>query len=413
VRGYTFVTGDPSVVGHGILASAASFLPDAEPDLGPGNGGKPSFSTTLFTAANNARIPDNSFTTYQAGWGRGRVPTNPTDFPAANYYSLWVGLSPVVRRNFNSRTIYIPTGPERIVSFQGNEGGAGTPVNVDVEVNGRRFNSAGLNNAYSQGYLTTYERDVTRITRSFLQEQTQYYPHLSFTGNITTADSVLRYYTGAMLIGAYQNNPETVRAYVGADFGRSHNSGLTYSLGAIAYVNPDQDNYSRIQANVSQKILLGRDPRYSLSLSSGAVYAIDGTGKVDNTLFQAGNSYVNVGAALSLGPVAIGTTYYIPTTLPNPLESLLATNISLQIVDGLLISGYYTPINDNDFRSPFGASLAWRMGQDPNSPVVALSWNRNEISYRRGSNPITFQEDLYGIYFRFGAPANPYVTPRR
>ncbi len=414
IRGYTYVAGDPSVSSHGVLAAAASLLPDAEPDLAAANnGGKPSFSSTLFTAANNARIPDSSFTTYQVGWGRGAVPTNPADFPAANYHSIWVGLSPVTRRRFSSRTIFIPTGPERVTGVQGNEGGNNAAINVDAIVDGQRFNSAGLSNAYSQGYLTTYERDVNRITRSVFQEQTQYFPHLSFTGNITTADSVLRYYTGAMLISAYQNDPEIVRAYVGVDYTRSHGSGLSYGLGAIAYANPDPDNYSRIQANVAQRIPLGASSSNSLTLSSNFVYAIDGASNIDNTFFQAGNSYVNVGAALDLGAVGLGATYFIPTILPNPVESLLSASLSWRIANNLAIAGYYTPINDNDFRSPFGASLAWRIGPDANSPSIALSWSRNEISFRRGSNPIVSQEDLYGIYFRFGAPANPLTMPRR
>jgi hypothetical protein len=412
IRGFTYVGGDPNFVLNSAVILATAALPDAEPSLPPGPGvqNKPAFSNSLFLAADNARLPESSFTAYSAGWGNSRPSSENNPLPTANYHGVWIGLSPIIHREIITDKSFESTSPERITSLQGNEGVLTDGINVSSNINGVEFNNIGLTNSYSQGYLTLYERDVTSFNSFIIREKTYYHPHLSFTGNVTTADSVLRYYTGGVFIAKIDDQPQTVQAYIGGDFRKTEDSGLSYGGGAIGYVNPSPDNYSQINANISQRIRLGSNSPNALTLSSSVLYALDGSTNINNTLFRSGSSYVNVGANLNIGSVALATTYYVPAGLPNEIESQLTTSVSWRVADNLILSGYYTPINNNISKSTMGASTSWRMGNDPNSPTLSLSWNRNEIDFARGnSTPINnYSDNVFGIYFRFGAPGNPF-----
>jgi hypothetical protein len=370
-------------------------------------------------AANNNRSPENSFTAYQVGLGHSTTPIDARSVPTANYNSAWIGLSPIVSRQATAKTTYQTTGPERITLSSGGEGGVGSDVNVvtaigGTDASGNNINNFNLTNAYSQAYLTLYERDVNTLNSVVLKENTTYHPHISFAGNVTTANSVLRYYTGAILNTGYEKQPASLQGYVGGDFTAVGAGGLNYSLAAIGYINPTPEYYSRIAGTVSQRVKLGRDSGYNLVFSSGINYAIDGNSTFDALNFRSGNSFLNVGATANLGPISLGASYFIPTGLPNQIDSLLSTNVSFKVVDGLVLSGYYTPVNENISRSTIGASASMRLGKDYNSPTLSLSWNRNEIDFGRGgASRIGYADNVYGIYFRFGAPGNPFASANR
>jgi hypothetical protein len=298
---------------------------------------------------------------------------------------------------------------EYVKSVQGNEGGIADGISSEVTIDGQRFTNAGLANAYSQGYITLYERDVNSLNTFIIQEKVHYNPHISLMGNTTSANEVLRYYTGAVFIAGIDNQPQSIQAYVGGDFIKRTAGGFSYGLGAIGYINPTPDNYSQLNANVAQRIQVGNNSQNVLTLTSSALYAIDGNTDVNNVLFRSGSSFVNVGANLKLGSFALATTYFIPTGMPNEIESQLTTSIAWRVNDRISLTGYYTPINNNVSKSTIGASASWRMGQEFNDPTISLSWNRNEIDFGRGStSPINnYSDNVFGIYFRFGAPGNP------
>jgi hypothetical protein len=351
VRGFNYSFNDRNAGLNSGIQVLTEALPSAEPQLTPGKPGKPFFiNSNLMQAANNLRLPENSFTAYSVGQG---YAANTSDLqsisPPANYNSLWVGLSPIL-----DRSAVLPS-----------------------------------NNA------------------ARLSELTDYYPHVSLTGNTTTVDSVFRYYTGAIFNMGFKPNRtrdnNNIKAYGGLDFSNVSTSGFSYDLAAIGYTNADPDNYSRLTANVGQRINLSENPAYNLSLAAGFNYAIDGDSVFDNLTFRPGNSFVNTGATLNLGDVSLGTTYFIPNGLPNPIGSLLSTSLSWRL-NNIALSGYYTPVNDNVSRSPYGVNAAVRFGAEPNSPSMVLSWNRNETRFSGTQNA---NENVLGVFFRFGAPANP------
>ncbi len=357
VRGLSYAFSDRNALVNSGFQVLTEILPNAEPSLSPGKPDKPFITNgNLIQAANNLRVPENSFTAYSAGWGYALNPSDTKSIsPPANYNAFWVGLSPMTERSATA-------------------------------TNG-----------------TDPDPSVLR-----LRERTDYYPHISFTGNTTTADSIFRYYTGAMFntgltpLGG-TNNALQSKAYGGIDFSTASSSGLSYNASLIGYTNSDPDTYSRASANVSQRINMNSNPAYNFTLSAGANYAFDGSSIVDNQVFKPGASYINTGGTLNLGDVSFNTTYYVPNSFPDSIQSLLSTSFAWRIQNNLAVSAYYTPVNDNQSRSPYGANASFKVGSDPNSPSLILDWKRVENSV--GAQ--TARENVFGVFLRFGESFTP------
>ena len=408
VRGFNYVYGDLNTGWMAGIQAATELIPDFEPTIPNGKkGGSTAVDRNLLLAANNNRTPDNSFTAYYSGIGRGITPTIGNQNNTANYHGLWVGFSPVVDRQVVSvGPVFKILGPERIALFAGGEGGVKSSAAVTALVNQNSFDSSAITNGYVQTYLTRYEREVDTISSTTIRERTNYYPHLSATGNITTQDSVLRYYAGFIF---NPNNSANIasKTYLGVDYTKVEGSGLTYNLGAIGYLNPDAEYYSKLTGTISKQIGLGKNPAYNLNLSAGVNYAIDGAKIFDAVSFRSANSYVNVGARLALGNVSLGTTYYQATGLTNSIGNLLSTNAAWKISDGFVLSGYYTPVNNNVARSPLGLSTSIRLGGN-NSPILSLGWNRNETDLGVNSSNAKsgVSDNVFSVFLRFDAPPN-------
>ena len=409
IRGFNYISGDPSNGLISTLQAASEVLPDAEVSLSPGKkGGSVAIDPTLILAANNNRIPDNSFTSYYVGVGRGKTPQGNQN-SSANYQGVWMGFSPVIDRRISSNSTIQITGFQNITTFAGGEGGVDSSTSISAALNQNSFTSGAISNAYVQAYLTRYSQDINGITQTNLRETTNYHPHLSATGNVTTADSIFRYYSGVIFNpNTTSSSSTTNKVYGGLDFTKVENNGFSYNIAAIGYLNPDPEYYSRISTGFSQDIKLGRNPGYSLSLSSNFNYAFDSNSVFDSFNFRSGSSYVNVGAKANLGSVGLGVTYYIPNNMPNPINKLIALNGSWQVRDGIVLAGYYTPENENVTRSPYGVSANFRIGNDASSPTFVLSWSRNETDF--GNNPdnskVSNNDNVYAVYVRFGESQN-------
>ncbi len=409
IRGFTFVLGDRNTAFNSGFQLLGTTLADAEPQISPGKSGRAAtINPNLVLAANNARIPDNSFTTYSAGWGyANNTSDSKAGLPApATYNTIWVGLSPTIDREVFSDSKYRTTSPARIKVASGGKGGDQSSANTSLSIDGQNFSSLNIKNSYSQVYLTLLEQDADLYSTTRLQENTTYYPHISLSGNTTTVDSLLRYYGGAIIdpgLVAHRGNNQS-KAYVGMDFAKSTSGGLSYDLGVVGYVNPDPEHYSQISANANQKIGLGRNRDYNLVLNAGLNYAIDGTTEFDNLKFRSGNSSVNTGLTLNLGNVSLGTTYFIPNGLPNSVDSLLLTSINWRIKENVAVSGYYTPINKNSPKSQYGLSAAFKLGNEYNSPSLVLNWGQNTTSFGQSAvgNQLSTNENIFGVFFRFG-----------
>lgn len=408
VHGYNYVLNDRNSSWMAAIQTAASLLPNVEPFLPSGKkGGSVEVDRSLLLAANNNRIPENSLTSYYGGIGSGLTPTN-RNASTSTYRGIWFGFSPVTDRQVSSSETLENISAERVTQFAGGEGGVDSNADVTVVSNKNSFDSAGITNAYVQTYLTRYERDATSRNSSTIRERTSYQPHISATGNVTTLDSVLRYYTGVIFnLNQASSATNTHKAYVGVDYFKVEPQGFSYNLAAITYLNPDPDYYSKLTINATKQIPLGKNPAYSLEVSSNLNYVLDGAKVFDAVNFRSASSFLSFSTRTNLSDVSLGTTYYMSTTLPNSIGNLLSTNASWKLSPGLTLSGYYTPVNDNAARSPFGASANIRLGASSTSPTLSLSWNRNEtdLGVNANNSRAGTSDNTFAAYIRFDAPS--------
>jgi hypothetical protein len=411
VRGSSYIFNDRNTGWIAGIQAASELLPTVEPFLPSGKkGGSVEIDRSLLLAANNNRTPDNSITAYSAGIGAGFTPKD-SRANTASYRGIWIGFSPVVERQVSSSSTLQTIGAERISLSAGGEGGVDTNTDVVALSNQNNFNSTAISNAYVQTYLTRYERDVSTRNSTTIRERTDYQPHISASGNVTNSDSVFRYYTGVIFNPTPTNgNINNNKAYVGIDYTKVEERGFSYNLAAIGYANPDPEYYSKITLNVNKQIPLGKNPAYNLGISGGINYVLDGAKVFDAINFRSATSFMNIGARANLNNVSVGATYYVATNMPNSIGNLLSTSASWKLSSGLSLSGYYTPLNDNAARSPFGASANIRLGNNPSSPTLSLSWNRNEIDFGvdANNNRAGVADNVFAAYLRFDAPLNSF-----
>jgi hypothetical protein len=398
IRGYGFILDDQNALLNTALQLGNFVLPDADPQVvASDNPVNKNINVNLFLAANNTRLPANSFTFYNAGIGRAESPkpanTSLSQVPSANYNSIWLGVSPVIKRTLSNKERFEITGPQRVVTAAGGEGGVDSNVDVLSLVNGQPFSNKNLTDFYGQVYLTLYNQDVNAIRSSQYTEKTNYYPHLSFTGNITNSDTVWRYYAGVIA-------GEEIKPYVGTDYTKNTLDGWSFSAGAIGYVNPDIDYYSQAQGNVSKRINLGKNS--NLVLSSGVNYAIDRPNRVDDFVIDSAGSSLSVGARANVGNVSVGLINYFGDILPNSIANTLLADVSVKFSDNFSVSAYYTPINESTSRSRYGASAQLKMGNQRTSPVLGVSWSNNEYDFGTdpNGNKLDVTDNVFSVFLR-------------
>ena len=413
VRGATGILNtDTTPLNLGVQL-VGQLLPDLEPNLeGSSNPANTQMNRNLFLAANNTRLPGNSFTIYQAGMGRAASldapPASLRELPAVNFNSLWLGLSPITERSFSTDLQFEETNPPRITTAEGNEGGVGDNVSFVSVIDGETFSTAGLEDFYVQTYLTNFETDVDLVSTQVFSEETNYYPHLSWSGNITNASQSFRYYTGVIAA-------PTIRAYAGLDYRRNSRNGWRYGASAIGYVNPDRDYYSHFQGNVARRIRLSRNA--NLTFSGDFRWELDQPEEIGNTRIGSRASFVRARADANWGPLSLGGENLFGGILPNSTQDRLRVNLGLRVSDRFRISGFITPIDQSSSRANYGVNAFLRLGEGRNSPMLVASWRNNE--YDLGADEfgrdILSTENVFFVGFRWGAPANPFQArqPRR
>ncbi|MEM7727045.1 MAG: hypothetical protein AAF208_11840 [Cyanobacteria bacterium P01_A01_bin.45] len=379
VRGFGLILDDDNSLLNSSLQLTNLLLPDAEPPIKFGvSSAKKNINKNLFFAVNNIRQPNNSLTIYHAGLGSAKTPSkNATKLPNAHFNSVWFGLSPVKKIKISGNSFYEFIGNPRITAAGGSEGGADFDGSFITDINGQTFTNQNLDNVYTQIYLTGLERDANFVNMSSFQEETNYYPHIGFSGNITGNQNVWRYYGGFI-------TSEKLKAYLGADFTKNTLKGWNYSFGGIAYTNPDRDYYSQIYANLSKKISLNKNSL--LLLFTGFDYAIDGNTEIDGIEISNSASSVRLGATIKLGSLSLGVVNYFGDILPNSLENSLLANLTISLSDRFQVSGYYKPIDESDSSSRYGASAVWKINSSSKSPIFSLSWTNNDYQFGKDAN---------------------------
>jgi hypothetical protein len=410
IHGFTAMPEDKNTLLNSALQLGAQLFPDVEPQLqGSSQAVNTNVNNNLFLAANNTRIPDNSFTVYQAGIGQAdslKSSANKlSDIPAATFNSFWMGLSPITQRSYSTDISYEITGPQKALASSGAEGGLGSDNNFTSVVNTDTISTSQLQNFYTQIYLSFYNQDANLVTTSKLTEKTSYFPHFGFTGNVTRAQDVLRYYAGTIL-------SDKPKVYLGLDYTKQTQNGWTFAAGGIGYLNPDRDYYSQVQGSISKKIALGKAK--NIFLATGFNYAIDRETQIGNTTIISPASSVTVSASTQLGPVTFGVVQYFGGILPNSIRNMLVANLDLKLNDNIRVSAYATPISENADRSLFGVSAQFRLGRQYNSPTLSLSWSNNEYNFGVDSigRELHTSNNVFTLTFKMGEPVNPFDAER-
>lgn len=407
IRGFTLFFDDENRWTNTIIQAGAQLLPDVIPRLeGSKNPVNSNININLFFAANNTRLPSSSFTIYSAGLGQANsLSSNVTDIsqvPTANYHSLWFGLSPVIKRNFeDSEIFYQPTGPQFTLANGGGEGGADTNIQLVSAVNQNTYSTANLQNFYAQVYLGFFQQNVNLVTENIYREKMGYYPHLSLTGDWTGSQYIFRYYTGIIA-------SEEVKPYLGADYTRNTVNGWNFRGGAIGYINPDQDYYSQVWGGVAKRISFSKSA--NLILSSGFNYAIDRDTTIGDVVSISPASEVVVAASLNWGIVSIGLSNYFGGILPNSYDNRLLTQLSISPFKTLTLSGYVAPIDETSNRSLYGAGIIWQLKNQYNSPTLSFNWQNQQYDYGYDvfGNQLLVNDNIFTILFRVGHPPNPF-----
>jgi hypothetical protein len=403
IRSLNYINGDRNQLVNLVANALGQVLPEFQPRIAPGeSGAKIVVNPNLYRAANAVRIPDSSLTVYQSGTGyaasRGGDPRIP---PGANHHALWLGLSPIVEREFGKDFRYITLRDPRVVSRSGGEGGN---LPVAVNLNNFGFNSSGLQNAYGQGYVTVFNRDVSRVDVETIRQRTDYYPHISYTGTNLTENTLWRYFTGAIVNAGFEpKNTQNVKAYIGTDYSIVNPRGLSFSLGGVGYLNPDPEYYSQLFANANQSIDLGSNPRNNLVVGINTNYIVDGSVTIKSLPVRSAQSFVNAGLAINLGDISIGGTQFIGNLLPESVESKTIVNAGWKISDRLKVGGFVSLFDRNVSKNPFGASLSYDLDSNANSTLY-LGWNAAEIDFRRSLGPTAniYKDNTVSVSLKYG-----------
>jgi hypothetical protein len=410
IHGFTVIPEDKHTLLNSAIQLGTQLFPDIEPQLkGSTQAVNARVNNNLFLAANNTRIPENSFTVYQAGMGQAdslKPSANKlSDIPAATFNSIWLGLSPITERSYSIETRYETTAPQQALASSGGEGGVGSNNSFTSAVNTNTISSSQLQDFYTQIYLSFYNQDANLVTTSKLGEKTSYFPHIGFTGNMTRAQDVLRYYAGAIIA-------DTPKVYVGVDYTKKTRNGWTFAAGGIGYLNPDRDYYSQVQGSISKKIALGKAK--NLFLATGFTYAIDRETQIGNTTIISPASSVTVSASTQLGPVTFGVVQYFGGVLPHSVRNMLVTNLELKLSDNVRLSAYATPLSESADRSRFGISAQFRLGRQYNSPTLSVSWSNNEYNFGVDSigRELHTSNNVFSLTFKMGEPVNPFDAER-
>ncbi len=397
IRGPAIVFDTEQPVTNLIAAVVAALLPPLQPSLaGTDEPSNPDISPSLFFAANNTRIPSQSLTLYQSGIGQATTPsatTAATPQPAANFNAIWLGLSPVTERQYDAASEFAQVSDPRVLLAAGGEGGTIDTSTVTAVANGELFSSEGLSNVYTQNYFTLFEQDAD-LTNTFIQnDRIRYYPHLSFTGNVTAANDILRYYVGTLA-------GETIQAYGGVNYQGQTADGWAYRAGAIGVINPNYDRYSNLSAGLSRQIRVG--DRETFTVGTSFNWALDQDTTLEDIEQTGQGSDITLQARANLGDVSLGVAQVIGDILPNSQESRTVLDTTLNLGEDVTLAAFWAPFDNATSAPKYGivADIGFRVGGV--QPHFIFSWQNTRYEYGEDllGNDLSTTSDTFELGLR-------------
>jgi hypothetical protein len=390
IKGMGVIVDSDDLALYPVLGAVAEMLPDIDPNLeGLPQDANTNINKNLFNAANNIRVPENSFVIYQAGTGEAehtkKATNNPLiskltsgkntskKIPSASFNSIWVGVSPVTERSITQDSRYVSVGEEKQVTRAGGEGGIDSDISFTLATNDRTSQnsiaSVDLNNFYIQAYISFLERDVNFVNTSKLTEKTNYYPHLTFSGNITNYNSVIRYYAGVITT----KNP---KFYLGGDYTRNWDNWLL-NIGAIAYENGDRDYFSKTEGSLSKRFQLNKTANLGLFTEFRYAWERD----KDNFLDNPTDNFVSVGANLDINRLSFRISQLLDV-LPDAIGNKLQGSVTTALGNNGSLTAYLSPQrNINNY----GISAKYNWLSSKTASSLILNWNRGIYDFGNDS----------------------------
>ena len=344
----------------------------------------------MFLAANNTRLPENGLVIYQGGLGRSKSLTDEMEngsAPDASFNSVWLGLSPVVERSLTTEVRFETLGNQQRSLQAGGEGGAETDIDFFANIDGLGITTDLLEDFYIQNYVSFLERDVNFVTEEIFTEETNYYPHLSLTGNITGSDRAFRYYGGVIA-------SEEAKVYLGSDYTENINN-WRVNIAAIGYTNPDRDYFSRVEGVIGRQWEF--DPRASLTVSAGFRYAWDRP--EEDILDDPIDNNANIGATLRVDSFSLNLRRLFDI-FPDSTGNQVRAGIGVDIGDRATLSAFFIPQRDIE---SFGLTGEYQLGNEGLLKSVIVQWNRSVYDFGEDvfSNNLTDANDTFSVLVNF------------
>lgn len=375
-----------------VLQAAAWLLPGFDARL-ESKEGLPnlSISNNLFFAANNLRIPANSYSVFQTSTGRvqhlDREPRNISETPPAVFSGFWMGFSPV-RNITRSNSFRLERTGDRITRNGPffNQGGSASGIElpqssitiVDRITNSiSQINLSNIDDLFVQSGLELTSQAALAYSTT---TETSYYklrPHFSLTGNRTDGTSVLRYYGGVLI--ADDDN-----AYIGGDYSVVTQNQVQVTARAEAYSKPDRDYYSFAEARILKNQQLASGDTVTFGVGARKEFDRPNTA-VDTFDALSNGSVIDVFARYSLNG---GASYDLRQRFSESNDEQQASTtvgFSYNIGNRLSLNAQITPISDEDayIRARVGFEVRGSGGQQPG--VFQVQWADIKYDYGRDS----------------------------
>jgi hypothetical protein len=374
---------------------AAWILPGASSSVSSAGGApRGDISNNLFFAANNVRVPANSFTMFQTGSGRVQhtltPPRNPDETPTVFFNSFWMGVSPVRDVSRSNGTRFSGLEDRRLIRSAYREGSISSGLGELDDVVGRitiiddiarEITTLELSNIVDPDIYVQVGIDFTRqrAIEEVLTRQTsrfRYVPHFSFTGNRTDGRSVLRYYAGLI-------DPAKANFYIGSDYTWLGANGIRFAASAAAYSRPDRDYFSNAAVSVSQTTRLND--------SNLLTYGISGRLEIDrvDALTDARGVGTNGDQVEVFGQLQNTVGAFTARARASNLRSgnstqAISLGAALPVFDGASLTLEGTPYATENSYIQFRTGLSVPISAQAGSPVLRAQYAR--IKYDFGSD---------------------------
>ncbi|MFD1910833.1 hypothetical protein [Halodurantibacterium flavum] len=409
VRGFVLLEGSEWTDTAIAFQALAWVLPSLDATLAPGEDAPNlRISNNLFLAANNLRLPRDSYTVFSTS--RARVGHRDTpaqtaaETPVAWAEGVWLGFSPVRDVSRSSRLSFLTTGPRITTSSEFAEGGFddalgdlidGTITIIDLidnQISEIEFSNIG--DLYVQvGTDITSQEAIRRITTTETWRY-RYVPHLSLTSNRTSGQTVLRYYTGALL-------DDDANAYAGFDISYQGANGWSSYFRADAYTRPDRDYYSAVEGRLSRAFRM--EGGQTLTLGMAALASIDRP-DAEGDLTSSGSG------TNTLDLVALwrdqGTEYSVRQRFSDIGTDADAASTSFglthQINPRMSVSGQVTPFSNEESFIRAQAGFSWNLDDGTSPATFRMQWARIDYDYGRDGTgrDLDTSENIFLASFR-------------